>query len=82
MINDTDLNDLKKAHKLLSSPSVAMKVANYIGKPLELGLDSLPEGAAQKINEITQVSLNKALEAAIYTMEDVEEEEEARVAHL
>ena len=75
MINDTDLNDLKKAHKLLSSPSVAMKVANYIGKPLELGLESLPEGAAQKINEITQVSLNKALEAALYTMEDVEEEE-------
>lgn len=74
-MNNKDLQDLKKAHQLLSSPSVAMKVANYIGKPLEIGLDSLPESATEKINHITQVSLNKALEAALFTMEDQKAEE-------
>ena len=73
-MNDKDLQDLKKAHQLLSTPSVTMKVANYIGKPIELGLESLPEGAAQTINEISKVSLNKALAVALYTIQDAEEE--------
>ena len=36
-----------------------MKIANYIGQPLEIALESLTESAAEKINNITQISLNK-----------------------
>ena len=65
-----DRQALEYAHQLLQSPGIAMQVANYIGKPIEIGIDMLPDGGKQMIAEATQIALNKAMDVAVLKMED------------
>ena len=65
-----DRQDLERAHRLLSSPSIAMQLANYVGKPIEMGIEMLPDGGKQLITEATQLALSKAMEVAVFNMED------------
>jgi hypothetical protein len=74
-MNTQDLQDLARAHRLLHSPSIAMQAANLIGKPLERGIKMLPKGAQETIVEVTKDSLEHAMSAAIFTMEDAPKRE-------
>lgn len=49
----TDLNDLKKAKMLLENTSIAVKITNFIGIPIEEGFALLPENCNKNIHEIT-----------------------------
>lgn len=67
-INTEDLEDLRYAKSLLESESFAVKATSIIGKPIELGLDMLPDGASKLISTTTTKALNVSLKAAIATM--------------
>jgi hypothetical protein len=60
-MEDEDLNALRQSKHLLENPGFAMKLANYVGKPVEWGVKKL----AAKANEIISSSTKKALEAAL-----------------
>lgn len=68
MINEEDLNELKVAKNLLENPGLAIKITNFIGEPIEKGIEKLPKNWKNKIGDITQKSLLKASEAAAFTM--------------
>ena len=80
-LNQSDLNDLKKAKKILENPGIAAKITNLIGTPIEKGFKLLPDNWNKKIGEITQIALTKAAHAAIFTMKDSPGEETSNVWH-
>jgi hypothetical protein len=80
-LQKSDLNDLKKAKKILENPGIAAKVTNLIGTPIEKGFELLPDNWNIKIGEVTQAALTKAIHAAIFTMKDSPGEETSNIWH-
>jgi len=77
----SDLNDLKKAKMILENPGIAAKITNLIGIPIEKGFKLLPDNWNEKIGEVTQTALTKAVHAAIFTMKDSPGEETSNIWH-
>lgn len=69
-LEDTDLDALRDARSLLENPGLAALLSNRIGTPIEKGLQMLPAGWSEKIGRLTQSALHKAIDAAIYTLND------------
>jgi len=65
-----DEADLRYAKDLLEHPSLAARVANSLGKPIERGLGALPAGASEMIATATKKALDAALEYAMASMDD------------
>jgi hypothetical protein len=65
-----DLEDLRYAWSLLENPSLAARIANVVGVPIERGLELLPHGASKIINVATTKLLAAALAFAISTMDE------------
>jgi len=65
-----DLKDLAYAKQLLENPGLAIKLANYLGYPIEKAMDLIPDSWAQSITKITHGSLIQALNFAITTLEN------------
>jgi hypothetical protein len=76
-----DLNDLRKAKKILENPGIASKITNLIGMPIEKGFKLLPANWNIKIGEITQTALTKAVHAAVFMMKDSPGEEASNIWH-
>jgi len=76
-----DLNDLKKAKRILENPGIAAKITNLIGIPIEKGFELLPDNWNKKIGKVTQTALTKAVHAAIFTMKDSPGEETSNIWH-
>jgi hypothetical protein len=70
ILTDKDLKELQYAKYLLENPGIAAKITNYIGMPIEKGLEMLPKNWNNKIGEITKKALIRASEAAIFTLEN------------
>lgn len=70
-ISEKDKSELQFAKKLLENPGLAAKITNYVGMPIEKGLDMLPKEWTNKIGDITKSALLKASEAAIFTMKNI-----------
>lgn len=64
-----DLKDLAYAKQLLENPGLAIKLANYLGYPIEKAMDLIPEKWAASIAKITEGSLKQALNFAVTTMD-------------
>lgn len=62
------LEQLRDAVILLESPAFAIKVANFIGAPVEHLLSALPQTMAVAVRNATSVAIHKALDAALKTM--------------
>ena len=65
-----DLADLRYAKHLLEHPTLAARIGNAVGTPIEKGLELLPQGAAAVILAATKKSIEAALNFAISTMDD------------
>ena len=76
-----DLKDLKRARMLLENPGIAAKITNALGMPIEKGFKMLPGNWKEKVGEITQAALYKAVHAAVNTMKDIPGEESSDVLH-
>ena len=62
-----ELNDLKKAKQILENPGFAMKVAGYLGKPIEFAIDKID---SETLNQATTKALGKALDVAIGSLKE------------
>lgn len=80
-INQPDLSDLKKAKNLLENLSIAAKITNFIGTPIEKGFELLPKNWNEKIGIITQTALSRAFTGAILTMKDTPNEKSSNIWH-
>lgn len=80
-LSDIHIQELTTAVTLLENPSIAAKITNVIGMPIEKAIDFLPDNWQSNIGKITQKSLIKATEAAIWTLNDVDVEQPSNVWH-
>jgi len=79
-INKDDYATLRTAVQLLEHPSLAARLSNMVGKPIELLGRALPAGASQAIATATTKSLEAALKVALLTMRN-EPQESSRLLH-
>ena len=59
--------DLQKAKMILENPGFAMKVAGYLGKPIEFAIDKID---SETLNQATTKALSKALDVAIGSLKE------------
>lgn len=64
-----DLGALAQAKQLLESPSLAIKLSDTLGTPVEKGFALLPANWRQQVNKTVNLSLDKALGLAVKTMD-------------
>ncbi|ABC83323.1 EcsC family protein [Anaeromyxobacter dehalogenans] len=63
-----DLEELRRARALLEYPGLAIKIANYVGKPVDWGLAKVPKGAQEIVVSATKKSMESALEVVLHTL--------------
>lgn len=66
---DRERDDLARAAALLGQPSLAIRLADLIGSPLEGVIKRLPESAVRKIDEAVRAALGAALDGALATLD-------------
>lgn len=81
ILEEADWRDLKRARMLLENPGIAAKITNALGMPIEKGFRLLPRDWKEKVGEITQAALHKAVHAAANTMKDIPGEESSEMLH-
>ena len=64
-----DHEDLKYAKTLLENPSLAARISNAIGAPIEKGFGYLPAKWKDLVQTATEKSLQNALGFAVTTMD-------------
>jgi hypothetical protein len=67
-LSRTELQDLARAKSLLESPGLAMRLANYLGSPIEQGFALLPKNWTSVVNKAARAALLKALGLAVSTL--------------
>jgi hypothetical protein len=69
-ITGADLVDLRHAKQLLERTSLAVRISNLVGVPIERGIELLPKRAALMVTNATQRALATALRFALVTLDD------------
>jgi hypothetical protein len=69
-MTEHDLETIRTAVQLLENASLAARLSNIVGKPIELIGLALPEGASQAIAAATTKGLNAALKVALSTLQN------------
>lgn len=67
-VSESDRLLLAEAKALLEQPSLAARLSNYIGQPIEILIDRLPEGSGDLITRATEQALQAALKVALATL--------------
>lgn len=80
-ITGEHFDELREAKKLLENPGFAAKLTNLIGKPIEKGVDALPEKWKGKLQLMTRQSLLKALEYVSKTFAVQQQRESLNAGH-
>lgn len=65
-----DLRDLRHAKRLLEQTSLAIRISNVVGLPIERGIELLPKRASALVTTATRRALETALRFAIVTLDD------------
>lgn len=68
-LSSSETSDLRIAKNLLDNPSLAAKVSDFIGSPIEKGFKKLPESWSATINGVARKSIETALDIALMTMD-------------
>jgi len=63
-----DIKDLRYAKSLLENPSLAARISNLLGTPIEKGFEHLPATWRDVVQRAAEKSLTKALNFAVRTM--------------
>jgi hypothetical protein len=66
-----ELEELQWAHRRLEHPSLAARISNVIGLPIEESINLLPKEWSEKLHKAVERSIHKSLEIAIGTMDRV-----------
>lgn len=75
------LDDLRRAKTLLENPSLAAKIANLLGTPIERGFALLPLAWSEAVGRATHLALQKALDVAVATIGDERPKRSADLLH-
>jgi hypothetical protein len=71
LLSAQDRADLQWAHQRLEHPSLAARLSHLLGTPIEQALRLLPANWYKKLQVLTEISIRKALELAIESMEPI-----------
>lgn len=80
-LSKQDLDDLRRAKRILENPGLASKLSNALGSPVEKGLAMLPDRAQKAIHGATEAALMKALEVAVSSLGEVKPKASRDKAH-
>jgi hypothetical protein len=80
-LSKQDLDDLKRAKRILENPGLAAKLSNALGSPVEKGMAMLPDRAQKAIHGATEAALMKALEVAVSSLGDAKPKASRDKAH-
>jgi hypothetical protein len=80
-IEQQDHADLQNAKYLLENPGLIAKATSLVGKHIDEGFKALPADWSSKIGDITQKALQKAADAALFTMKDLPNEKPSNIWH-
>jgi len=69
-IKEEHLEEIKAAKLLLENPNQWIQIANKIGKPIELGMNKLPEKFREPINKAVHKSIEKAVNYVAYSFNE------------
>lgn len=64
-----ELVELQRAYQQLEHPSLAARLCNVIGTPVEQGLKLLPRGWYQRLHQATDAGIRSALDVALASMD-------------
>ena len=67
-LEKNDLEDLKRAKRILENPGLAAKLSAMVGSPVEAGMKMLPAKWQKAVHTATEAALMKALDVAVRTM--------------
>jgi hypothetical protein len=68
-LSTADLSTLASAARLLERPSLAARLTNLLGAPIEGALARLPQGWQAKVQHASRTALERALALALKTMD-------------
>ena len=63
-----EMKDLAAARALLENPGFTIRLANFLGAPIEKGFALLPKGWNDTVNKATRGALMKALQLAVVSL--------------
>jgi hypothetical protein len=69
MLDKKELSDLRAAVDLLENPSFGVKVADFIGTPIERAIALLPARATTVIGSATRKAIQGALKLSLKTLD-------------
>jgi len=69
-LSGSDQRDLRHAKRLLEQTSLAIRISNVVGLPIERGIDLLPKRASALVTTATRRALETALRFALRTLAD------------
>ncbi len=67
-LSSSDREQLRQAKLLLENPGLAVRIADMVGKPMDIAVDNLPVSVRDKVLDISEKALSKAFDAALLTM--------------
>lgn len=67
-LDDGDVEALRRAYFTLEHPSLAARISNIVGTPIEIAAHLLPKTWYKKIHNAAEAAIAKALDTAISTM--------------
>ena len=69
IMSQKDLQELLRAKEILENPSLAMKIADKVGYPIEYVIKKLPEDAQEIVTYAVDKALKATLELAVETLD-------------
>ncbi|MCC6849607.1 MAG: EcsC family protein [Deltaproteobacteria bacterium] len=69
-LSGPDQRDLRRAKRLLERTSLAIRISNVVGLPIERGIELLPRRASALVTAATRRALETALRFALVTLDD------------
>lgn len=67
-ISPEDMQELRWCYRHLEHPSLAVRLSNLVGTPIEEGMKLLPDNWYQRLDAVLTFSINKVLQASIVSM--------------
>ncbi len=77
-LHSKELNDLRGAKSILENPGFAIKIANYVGRPIEFAIEKIDSPI---LKSATSKALRKSLDIAVSTLGTNKENEPANTKH-
>jgi len=77
-ISAQEFNDLQRAKRILENPGFAMKVAGYLGKPIEFAIDKID---SETLKQVSSKALGKALDVAIGSLKEEQSLSSSNLKH-